>query len=197
MNTNYYYFIFIVFIISIESNHINAQSTELESRSSMNGSLLLVGGKANTEIWDQLKELMGGEDELLVVVPTGAAGDILDEVFLEEYKTSFTDLGFTNVEVLHTRNRNEANSNEFVGIINSASGVWFSGGRQWRHVDSYLNTKTHYALYEVLKRGGVIAGNSAGATLLGSFLARGDTKSNTIMMGGPSRRIGFNKKRRY
>ncbi|MBT8218272.1 MAG: cyanophycinase, partial [Bacteroidia bacterium] len=69
--------------------------------------------------------------------------------------------------------------------------VWFSGGRQWRHADSYLNTKTHEAFWDVLNRGGVIAGSSAGATIQGSYLARGDTKANTIMMGDHEAGLGF------
>jgi cyanophycinase len=70
-------------------------------------------------------------------------------------------------------------------------GIWFSGGRQWRHADSYLHTKTHKAFFDLLDRGGVIAGSSAGATIQGSYLARGDTKTNTIMMGDHEEGLGF------
>jgi cyanophycinase len=41
----------------------------------------------------------------------------------------------------------------------------------------------------VLDRGGVIGGSSAGATIQGSYLARGDTRTNTIMMG--DHEVGF------
>jgi cyanophycinase len=37
----------------------------------------------------------------------------------------------------------------------------------------------------------VIGGSSAGATILGSYLARGDTKENTIMMGDHEEGLGF------
>ena len=36
--------------------------------------------------------------------------------------------------------------------------------------------------WQVLERGGVIGGSSAGATIQGSFLARGDTRHNQIMI---------------
>jgi cyanophycinase len=49
--------------------------------------------------------------------------------------------------------------------------------------DSYLNTLAHLDIYGVLHRNGVVAGSSAGATIQGSYLARGDTKTNIIMMG--------------
>ena len=34
-------------------------------------------------------------------------------------------------------------------VIPTAGGVWFSGGRQWRLADSYLNTKVHKALWDL------------------------------------------------
>jgi len=84
-----------------------------------------------------------------------------------------------------------ANSKAFNKPIKKAAGVWFSGGRQWRHADSYLNTQTHKAFFELLERGGVIAGSSAGATIQGSYLARGDTRKNTIMMGDHEEGLSF------
>ena len=93
--------------------------------------------------------------------------------------------------VLHTRDRDVANSDEFVRPIREARGVWFTGGRQWRLADSYLNTLTHRELRALLERGGVIGGSSAGATIQGSYLARGDTKTNTIMMGDHKEGLAF------
>jgi cyanophycinase len=84
---------------------------------------------------------------------------------------------------LHTRDPREADREAFTAPIAKAGGVWFPGGRQWRLADSYLNTRTHRELVNLLKRGGVIGGSSAGATIQGSFLTRGDTRANTIMAG--------------
>ena len=72
-----------------------------------------------------------------------------------------------------------------------AGGVWFSGGRQWRLVDAYKDTKAEKLFWQVLERGGVIGGSSAGATIQGSYLARGDTKNNQIMMGDHEAGFGF------
>ena len=54
-----------------------------------------------------------------------------------------------------------------------------------------MNTKVHEALWDLLNRDGVIGGSSAGATILGSYLARGDTSGNTIMMGDHEEGLGF------
>jgi len=65
----------------------------------------------------------------------------------------------------------------FVAPLQNANAVWFGGGRQWRLVDSYKNTKTEIMIGKVLERGGVVGGSSAGATIQGSYLARGDTET--------------------
>jgi cyanophycinase len=195
---NYFRLLFISILILMgchdpekKSDPVERNKQEVVSRGPENGSLLIIGGGVNDMIWDKLKELMGGPDQLLVVIPTAVSSDTLSQNFLDEFKNSFVEKGFTNVAVLHTRDREEANSETFTKILQSASGVWFSGGRQWRHADSYLNTRTHEACNDVLKRGGVIAGNSAGATIQGSYLARGDTGANTIMMGDHEKGLGF------
>ena len=69
--------------------------------------------------------------------------------------------------------------------------MWFSGGRQWRLVDAYAGTETLDGFWSVLDRGGVIGGRSAGATIQGSFLVRGDTETNQIMMGNHQEGFGF------
>lgn len=155
-----------------------------------NGTLLIIGGAAKQEMYNKFMELAGGPDAPVIVIPTSFS-DTLDGEFLEAFRASFMEKGFNNVTVLHTRDRDEANSETFIAPIKTARGVWFWGGRQWRHADSYLNTKTHEAFNELLKRGGVIAGSSAGATIQGSYLVRGDTKENTVMMGDHEEGMAF------
>ncbi len=84
--------------------------------------------------------------------------------------------------MLHTRDRAEADREEFVAPLKTARGVWFSGGRQWRLVDAYMGTRTQREIESVLSRGGVIGGSSAGATIQGSYLVRGAREGNHIMM---------------
>ena len=70
--------------------------------------------------------------------------------------------------------------------------MWFDGGRQWNIVDSYANTLTFTEFHKVLERGGVIGGSSAGATIQGDYLVRGDTSGPNIMMTPePNHQEGF------
>lgn len=187
---------FVFTLLLIPLNNLFAQvSNNVQKNETIgpeNGSLLIVGGgNLNQELWAKFKELMGGADKHLVVVPTARTSDTLNKEYIDNYKNGFMKMGFKNVSVLHTRDRAESNSDSFIEILDSASGVWLSGGRQWRYADSYLNTKTHEALKKVLDRGGVIAGTSAGATIQGSYLARGDSKTNIILMGDHEEGFGF------
>ncbi len=94
--------------------------------------------------------------------------------------------------VLHTTDRNVADSPEFVAPLKDATGVWLEGGRHWRLADAYLGTRTLRELFNVLDRGGVIGGGSAGATVQGSYMVRGSSNpdDNTIMMAA-GHEIGF------
>ena len=155
-----------------------------------NGSLVIVGGGMRDQaIVEKFLELAGGADAPIVVIPTAGGGDDYDQDWrgLRQFRAA----GAANLTVLHTNDRSEADSDEFVKPIREAGGVWFGGGRQWRLADSYLHTKTHEELWALLDRGGVIGGSSAGATIQGSYLARGDTRTNTIMMGDHEAGLGF------
>lgn len=154
------------------------------------GSLIIVGGgRVGSEITERFIELAGGKDAAIVVIPTASGGNIdTDNVWFAKQLKKY---GATKVTVLHTYSKEIANSNAFLTPLKEANAVWFGGGRQWRLVDAYAGTKTEKMLWDILERGGVIAGSSAGATIQGSYLARGDTKNNQIMMGDHEEGFGF------
>jgi len=153
-----------------------------------NGSLVIVGGAMqDTNIVDHFIELAGGPDAPIVVIPTASGSR---EISNERVTRFLTERGATDVTVVHTYDSLQSDNPEFTEPIKKASGLWFSGGRQWRIVDAYGGTVTENEIRKVLDRGGVIGGSSAGATIQGSYLVRGDTKTNTIMMGDHER--GFN-----
>jgi cyanophycinase len=66
--------------------------------------------------------------------------------------------------------------------LRQARGVWFGGGRQWRFVDAYEGTKAEPIFRDLLQRGGVIGGSSAGATIQGYYLCRGSPLGPQHMM---------------
>ena len=124
--------------------------------------------------------LAGGVDSPVVLIPTASESEQID--FKRQGQAFMRRFGFKNVTVLHTRDRAEADKEEFVAPLEAARGVWFGGGRQWRLVDSYMGTRTQREIEAVLSRGGVIGGSSAGATIQGSYLLAGRREGNHIMM---------------
>ena len=152
------------------------------------GTLVIVGGGATegTGIVEKFIQLAGGPDKKFIIVPT-AGGNKNDDGSIRAYDEkriveSWVKRGLKNVKMLHTHDPKVADTEEFVKELKDANAVWFNGGRQWNIVDSYANTRTLKEFHNVLARGGVIAGSSAGATIQGEYLVRGDTSGPNVMM---------------
>jgi cyanophycinase len=152
------------------------------------GTLVIIGGgsTANTGIMEKFIELAGGRDAKFVIVPT-AGGNRTPSGNVKVYNEArviapWKRMGLTHVRMLHTHDPKIANMEAFVQPLREANAVWFDGGRQWNIVDSYANTLTEKEFHNVLKRGGVIGGSSAGATIQGDYLVRGDTSGPRIVM---------------
>lgn len=154
-----------------------------------NGTLVVVGGgQLGAEIIELFVQAAGGRDARIVVIPTAGEQDTFPENWTG--LRPFRDAGARSVVVLHTRDAKLADTDAFVKPIRDATGVWFPGGRQWRLVDSYLNTRTQQELYRLLERGGAIGGTSAGASVQSSYMVRGAREGNTIVMA-PGYEQGF------
>jgi len=156
------------------------------------GSLVIVGGALrDPEIVSTFLELAGGPDAKIVVVPTAGGGE--DESYGDDCRCTrqLAGAGATNLHVLHTYDPAEADTETFAAPLRDADAVWFPGGRQWRLADAYLGTRTEEAFQEVLARGGVIGGSSAGASIQADFMVRGDTNGNRLVIGDHTEGFGF------
>jgi cyanophycinase len=150
--------------------------------------LLLGGGDVTPEIAKRFVTLAGGRDRRFVYIPTAAPDD---EISPPALKTWFqATFGVDDVTILHTRDRSLADTEAFAGQLRTADGVWFGGGRQWRIADAYLGTRVEAVLHDVLRRGGIVAGTSAGASILASYLVRGAPEGNWIL-SAPGHERGF------
>lgn len=162
------------------------------------GTLVIVGGGSTdgTGIVERFIALSGGPEKKFVIVPTAGGNRNADGTVRpyseEQIVASWVKRGLKNVRMLHTHDPKVADTEEFAAILRDADAVWFNGGRQWNIVDSYAGTRTYKAFHDVLARGGVIAGSSAGATIQGEYLVRGDTSGPNVMMTDePNHQKGF------
>lgn len=142
------------------------------------GSLVIVGGGGMpVDIVERFIQLAGGKDKTFVVLPTSMPDPIPagSGQFLKR-------AGVKDVHILPGRSRDAVNDPKALALLDEAHAVWFDGGRQWRFVDAYEGTPFLDKLHGVLKRGGVIGGSSAGATIQGEYLCRGNPLGPQDMM---------------
>lgn len=146
---------------------------------SMTGTIVLGGGYFGHENHDallkKLADLGGGTNAKFVVIPTadvhmepatrpGPSTTLID--YEKEARLTFARVGIKWVTVLHTRDRDVANSEGFAAPLRSANCVWIPGGDPTLVFAVYPDTRVQSELQGVLNRGGVVAGDSAGALII-------------------------------
>lgn len=151
------------------------------------GTVILGGGRLEEKIAltlvDRVIALAGGPDALIVIVPTASEGlpprlpsQNAEPQRIRDLRNAFESRGARHVAFLHTRDRRVANSEEFVTVLRSARAVFFPGGAS-RVLDlTYHGTLVEREVKALLERGGVLAGDSAGAITLGCFWLSWDAK---------------------
>lgn len=153
------------------------------------GTVIAVGGGAlGPQFYKTFIDAAGGPDALILDVPNNGIGKPTTTA-PESAGEGFRKHGARNVQVLFTQSREVADSDAFVALIKQAKGIWFDGGRQYRVMEAYGGTQSARAFAEVLERGGVIGGSSAGMAVLGDFLVRGAPSEDNYILDYP----GFEK----
>jgi len=109
-------------------------------------------------------QLAGGENAHIVVIPT--ASSKADKLDPNNYLKRWHDRNPASVTILHTRSKEKANSPNFLKPLDKATAIWFGGGGQSRIADAYVGTLAEEKFHQVLNRGGVIGGSSAGAAIM-------------------------------
>ncbi len=147
-----------------------------------NGTLMIVGGGGLPQgLMEQFIETAGGKDRAKLVFVPCSESDAVGETqrTVDLWKRS----GVKHATFIHTKDRTQSHTDEkFLAPLKEATGIWFGGGRQWNFSDSYYGTKAHKLMKDVLQRGGVIGGSSAGASIQARYLARATPISNFRIM---------------
>lgn len=139
------------------------------------------GGGVSEETWERYIELAGGKQARFICIPS--ADEMDDDVAPRSYSSrELIERGCTNVQMAHSANRKGANHDtRILTSIDAADAVWIDGGRTFRFMDRFGETRTAEAIARVLERGGVVGGSSAGCQVVGDFLVRGNPKTNSEM----------------
>jgi cyanophycinase len=139
------------------------------------GRLLIIGGHEDKEneklILRRVAQLVGSGR---LVVATLATSEPRQS--WEEYERAFRSIGAPHVYHLQVETRSEAQSVAAMKVLDDATGVFFTGGDQLKITSLIGDTPVYSRIHEILLRGGVIAGTSAGASVM----------SETMLVGGHS-----------
>ncbi|WP_375420036.1 cyanophycinase [uncultured Sphingomonas sp.] len=140
-----------------------------------NGPLIIIGGHEDKEgdraiLAEVARRVAGGR----LVIATVASRK--PEGYFDAYREAMAPLGVTDLVELYLDSRDDAFDPAQGVLIEGATGVFFSGGDQQRIADMIRGTPVEQQLRRLRARGGVIAGTSAGASMMGT----------TMMVGGAS-----------
>jgi cyanophycinase len=146
------------------------------------GTLVIVGGHED-KVGERIilreiaRHLNGGKLVLATVASHSPDG------YFESYRDAFADLGVQDLVELYVEERAETVDPKILQLMDDAAGVFFTGGDQLRIASQIGDTPVEQRVRDILAAGGVIAGTSAGASVM----------SDTMLVKGASResyRIG-------
>lgn len=124
----------------------------------------------------EVVRLAGGTDARVVVIST--ASSLGDEI-THAYLRLFADLGASDVQGVRPESRAEAADPDLVAAVDGATAVFMTGGNQTKLATLLVGTALGDAVVRAHRRGAVVAGTSAGASILSlhmvSFGAGGAT----------------------
>ena len=166
------------FILLFSIFAVVANSSHAQDQPAVRNLVVCGGGALPESVFRRFRE-MAGEQPNLVVIPTASQRPIN----LEEVQQLWKSRGFDKVSVLHSNDRAVTTSSEFATPLRSATAVWFGGGSQQRIADAYLDTPLEDALYEMMQRGVVIGGTSAGAAIQSRVMIAGGSDEPKISTG--------------
>jgi cyanophycinase len=128
------------------------------------------GRDENQTILRRFADLAGGKRASILIVPT--ASENPDDA-VRRYREVFRDIGVADIEALNVTSRDDANADCIIDTLGKATGVYISGGDQVRLVDLLVGTRVMEGLRQRSAEGAVVAGTSAGASILADHLLVG------------------------
>ena len=131
------------------------------------GRLIIIGGREDqrggARILSRVVELAGGGRGAIGIIPTASEADAQA---LRRYQDVFTRLGAENVRGIDLTDRRGADSPGAVSALDDLTAVFFTGGDQLRITSAIGGTAFHHRLLERHRDGLVVAGTSAGASMM-------------------------------
>ena len=159
------------------------------------GSLVIIGGSErfdHGEYWDNIVELAGGPGSRIAVFPT-ASGDPVKNggLVISALNKAGADAFLVPVAWRKVPMSPQAavSDPELVAEVRGSTGIFLIGGEQDRIVKALYTPEGQFtpmldAIWDVYRKGGVIAGTSAGAAVMSRIMYRdADSVLDTMLRG--------------
>ena len=149
------------------SPETNAQAQERRQQ----GPVMPIGGAEDTEpggeVLARFIDLAGGSKARIAVIPTASQDPRRSG---EGYVKLFCDMGAANAEWMRIAGREDAQGGPALTLVEQATGIFITGGDQSRLVELLVGTHVMEAIRAAHARGVVVAGTSAGASVVGALM---------------------------
>jgi cyanophycinase len=146
-----------------------SKNTTTERCKPARGTLIIIGGHEDKEgdkvILREVARRVGSGKLVVVTLASEAA----EEVW-KEYQRVFRGLGVHHLFQLGPIERDEVISARQAKVLEDATGLFFTGGHQLRITSRLGGSLLSEKIREIYESGGVIAGTSAGASMMGEIM---------------------------
>jgi cyanophycinase len=154
----------------IEAPTLTDQQATDPSAVGRRGVLMPIGG-AEDKLDDKIilstfAHLAGGKRARIAIVPTASS---IETAGLR-YKALFLGMGVEQAEVVYIGSREDANSDDVIDHVNEATGIFLTGGNQMRLSAMIGGTRFEQVVRQANEQGIVVAGTSAGASILSAHM---------------------------
>ena len=155
-----------------------------EDSKSRRGTLIIIGGHEDRNpegerliLREVARRVNGGKLVLATVASHQPQG------YFDDYEKAFADMNLGELVELYVEDRSEASDREKLSVIDDAAAVFFSGGDQLRITSQIGDTSIEAKVRKLFERGGLIAGTSAGASVMSDTMLVKGTSSETHRIG--------------
>ncbi|PWH13732.1 MAG: cyanophycinase [Anaerolineae bacterium] len=157
--------------------------------------LIPIGGALDKEDPRVMREFIaraGGKQANILIFPQASALPETGTLYVQQC----LELGASQAQALEFRERRLADNPDHLRAVQQASGIFFTGGAQMRLTQLLGGTLLETALQQAYQRGCIIAGTSAGASVLSKTMIaygkNGPTPRAGILQFSPG--LGFTDK---
>jgi cyanophycinase len=155
---------------------LSARVASAPSRRVAQGLVMPIGGAEETEpggeILERFIDLASGTNARIAIIPT-ASDD--PQRSGEGYATLFREMGAKEADWLRVERREDANAEEALSLLREATGIYITGGDQARLVRLLVGTLVMECIRMRNADGVIVAGTSAGASILSALMMAGGT----------------------